>query len=184
MYNMLDDCLNDKIKESYSIRSMLQGHSQKRQKMGYLCSIIFAILKTGLRKPKPAIIKALLDTSSEGTILFKGLCKHLCLHDETKQSWTTAAGKFMTNGRCTIQFKLPELSKTKIVEFKVHLTNQNSKYDLIIGQDLLESLGIDISFSNMTIQWDQISIPMKSIDVNEPEFFVIEDLPLIEDATE
>ena len=32
---------------------------------------------------------------------------------------------------------------------------------MIIGTDLLEKMGLDISFKNKTMTWDKITIPMK-----------------------
>jgi hypothetical protein len=36
-----------------------------------------------------------------------------------------------------------------------------AQYDIIIGSDLLEDLGIDLRYSDQTITWDGASIPMK-----------------------
>ena len=35
------------------------------------------------------------------------------------------------------------------------------KYDLIIGQDLLQAQGILLDFKNQAVTWDKITIPMK-----------------------
>ena len=37
----------------------------------------------------------------------------------------------------------------------------NVHYDMIIGNNLLESLKIDIKYSTSTIEWDGAEIPMK-----------------------
>ncbi len=40
-------------------------------------------------------------------------------------------------------------------------TASNSQYDMILGQDLLETLGIIINFNDHTMTWDEATIPMK-----------------------
>ena len=38
---------------------------------------------------------------------------------------------------------------------------RNARFDMIIGGDLMEELGLDISFKNKNITWDDVTIPMK-----------------------
>ena len=40
-------------------------------------------------------------------------------------------------------------------------TSDKEQFDMVIGTDLMEELGIDISFRKKTIEWDSIEIPMK-----------------------
>ena len=48
-----------------------------------------------------------------------------------------------------------------MIRHKVHVTENDMNYDMIIGQDLLEELGIDLKFSTKTIVWQHREIPMK-----------------------
>ena len=45
----------------------------------------------------------------------------------------------------------------------------NSRYDTIIGRDLLKELSIDILFSEGMIKWDNATAPMRSIASIEEE---------------
>ena len=184
-YDNLDQCLNDSIYENYTIRSMLSGHNKnKQQKVGHLKPIIFSLFQTNLGVPKTKYIKCLCDSGSDGTIMFKGLGKELQRKVEPQQNWNTAAGTFKTNGKCKIQFKLPELAESKVIEYTVHLSDKDSKYDMIIGNDLLSVLKIHLNYEDMTVEWDEHSTPMKSTDTTatEPTCFAIEDSVRVQDS--
>ena len=52
----------------------------------------------------------------------------------------------------TIEFCLTEFSATKIVTWKCHVDEStNRRYDIIIGRDLLTTLGLDLKFSKNII---------------------------------
>ena len=56
----------------------------------------------------------------------------------------------------------------------MHLSMLNlniDRYDLIIGRDLIRSLGIDIHGDNMTINWDDASISWHNIDSTANDVF-------------
>jgi len=58
------------------------------------------------------------------------------------------------------------------------------KYDLIIGRDLLQALGILLDFKNQTITWDEITIPMKDPEASMEEGYKIHESPVLYEATE
>ena len=189
-YTSIDTCLTDSAYGKYdthnvlTLKKILHGTKNKKQKLDHLSPILFLVLRTGLGQPKPKIIKALLDTGAEASILFKHWSKKLRVHETKQQSWKTVAGNFITNGKCKIQFKIPELSESRIVEHTVHISSKESRYDMIIGCDILKALGLRLNFSDMTIHWDEASIPMKPMDATHPTLFAIEDSEAISDATE
>jgi hypothetical protein len=77
----------------------------------------------------------------------------------------TIGGLFKTNGICPIKFYLPEFITQECIKWKYHVDNSiqtvKSRYDMIIGRDLLEQLPLDIKFSNKTLSWQEVSIPIK-----------------------
>ena len=87
--------------------------------------------------------------------------------------WTTMAGTFKTTHLAEIKLKLPELSDTAEISVKCHVTKQKSKYDLILGREILRELGITLKFNNNTINWNDTSIPMKPIDNSTRTHFAI-----------
>ena len=61
---------------------------------------------------------------------------------------------------------MPEFSNSRTIGAKVHvddITNpDHAQYDMTMGMDLLESLGIDLPFSKKLVTWDDLQIPMKN----------------------
>ena len=136
-----------------------------------------------LGTPSTKVLKVLLDSGSDGTLLFNEHAQNLKQETGRGTMWNTAAGSFKTQAISKILFKLPELSESKVIETKVHLTTQPSSYDMIIGNDLLKELGIDLKYSDMTITWNDVIIPMRPRDAAKPEYFAIEDSDAVREAT-
>jgi hypothetical protein len=62
---------------------------------------------------------------------------------------------------------LPEFSATTHILGPIHailMDNVESTYDLIIGMDLMQTLGIDIHNSSKMVVWDQLRILFKPHD--------------------
>jgi hypothetical protein len=62
---------------------------------------------------------------------------------------------------------LPEFSSTQCVSGPLRvfvMNNHDSQYDLIIGMDVLQILGIDIHNSSKTIVWDTLCVLFKPQD--------------------
>ena len=58
-----------------------------------------------------------------------------------------------------------ERRKDKLINQSLHVVDLNiDRYDMIIGRDLIRSLGIDIHGVDMTIHWDDAAIPWRDID--------------------
>ena len=66
--------------------------------------------------------------------------------------WETQAGKFTTSKNLNVDFFLPDFSATKIVMWKCHVNDStNGRYDMILGRDLITTLGLDLKFSEKVI---------------------------------
>ena len=68
--------------------------------------------------------------------------------------WNTMGDQFKTVDHCKTQLCLPELYSTALINVKLHITNRESKYDVILGRDLCDQLGIVIDFENGLIKWN------------------------------
>ena len=66
----------------------------------------------------------------------------------------------------------------------MHVTEQKSNYDMIIGRDILLELGINLNFKDMMVQWDTAIIPMKEINSTIENLYAVEDSEAVHDATE
>ena len=64
-----------------------------------------------------------------------------------------------------MQFVLPEFHQTKEITLACHVDDTavatTSQYDMILGRDLLEALGLIINFYDHTMTWEEATIPMK-----------------------
>ena len=67
--------------------------------------------------------------------------------------WSTQPNNFKTKYMVNIDFTLPDFSAKKIVTWKCHVDESTEgQYDMIIGRELLTSLGINIKFYDNTIE--------------------------------
>jgi hypothetical protein len=149
--------------EEYYPLSELRGRPTPKTKVGQLVPIVIAHVNTRLGKPSIHRIKALLDSGASATIITKEHVKKLRLNKSSSTTWTTKAGDFTTRSTCKIKFSLPEFYENRIVEWTTHVDDSVGphKYDMIIGRDLLDALGLDMSFRDQTITWDGATVPMK-----------------------
>ncbi len=77
--------------------------------------------------------------------------------------WDTATGTLLTQG--TVDIKkccLPQFTTNRHVTSTFHTFTKrpNDKYDVILGRDLLQSIGLDIHYSASQFTWDGISVAM------------------------
>ena len=121
---------------------------------------------------KPRFIKVLLDSGSDGDLLFhkKGTPKYFPYSArQVPKSWCTSNGDFHTEGRGEIGIKFYEYSNSKeayirpdIVEYDGEKLNK-PVFDLIIGTKSMKELGIILNFNKQDITIDEIALPMRDI---------------------
>ena len=86
----------------------------------------------------------------------------------------TDAGVITTNKRTATSVSLPELHANKLINQSLHVVNLNiDRYDIIIGCDLISSLGIDIHGADMTINWEDATIPWRDIYSTTKDVFLL-----------
>ena len=165
-----------------SLKSLLVGSSIKSTKNTRdLTPIVFARIRTKLgQHPKIKTIKCLLDSGSSSTLVHYDYVKKLRLRSQNNTTWQTTAGEFKTNFKCQVELSLPELHERRIIKKTMHVTPNKMGYDMIIGRDLLEDLGIDIKFSSQTIEWDFAEIPMRPKESLLSDSYHINDSKLVQ----
>ena len=78
-------------------------------------------------------VKITVDSGSTESLLNEKVTKNLRIRKNSHKTWsTTAAGTFNTRGKTKAQFKMPELREQTIIEWDVHVTPNNMRYDMII----------------------------------------------------
>jgi hypothetical protein len=95
-------------------------------------------------------MRVFFDTGSTSTIILRTFTNQTLPCTKGIVQWTTTGGMFSTKWKAPIYFKLPEFSTKKTITWIPHVDETTSPnkamFDLIIGLDLAEALGISISF--------------------------------------
>jgi len=85
---------------------------------------------------------------------------------KNKQEYSTAAGIYTTNYDVKLKLSLTEFNSSKIISHRFQVDNDDGDegigYDMIIGRDLMESIGMILDFQNKTIQWENMTVSMKN----------------------
>ena len=123
--------------------------------------------------PRKKIIKILLDSGSDGDLLFqkKGATKHFPYSArQVPKSWRTSNGVFQTKGKGEVQVKFFEYSNSKVFLATPDIVEYDGKtmgkpaFDLILGTKTLKELGIILDFKKQMITIDEIELPMHNIE--------------------
>ncbi len=74
-------------------------------------------------------------------------------------------GSFVTKQKALVDFTFPEFSDKKHITHTVHVDSRpnpsTASYDMIIGSDLMEDLGIILDYSEKEVRWEGHTVPMK-----------------------
>ena len=139
---------------------------KKKAKTGQKSLEVVVEIPTANRDDPRRILRCLMDSgSSESIILDDFLGGFKKQNSKIPQRWKTKGGNFSTTTPCVVPFYIEDFSTQKRVTWNFHVDNQTtsskSGYDMIIGHDLLDKLGIDIKFSSGTLKWDDTEVPMR-----------------------
>jgi hypothetical protein len=78
--------------------------------------------------------------------------------------WSTKAGSFKTKQSCNIEFTLPAFHEHRKISCNAYVDEshyESCNYDMIIGRDIMHSLGINLLFDTAEISWDNAKIHMQ-----------------------
>jgi hypothetical protein len=112
--------------------------------------------------------RALLDTGTTSTIILGEFVGKGGVRTNTKKitKWKTLGGIFTTNYESLLSSKFPELSRSKVVTWQAHVDDKTSSkevaYDMIMGMDLMTSIGITVEWEQLCIRWVGAEIPLKT----------------------
>jgi len=71
-----------------------------------------------------------------------------------------------------------------VISWKLHVFKNTMKYNLIIGQELMQDLRILLDFKNQTVIWDEVTIPMRDPETSIGEGYEIHERKVLYEATE
>ena len=139
---------------------------KKRRLQGHLSPVLVIRFQEKHGTPKAKYIIALLDSGCSSSIMGAKLAQKLRKKKAVSTEWQTAAGTLKTTGTCNLRMQMPQISGTMTVEQTVHLTDEpiSPRYDMVIGRDLMEELGIMLDFKDGLIHHGHEQVPMHDMD--------------------
>ncbi len=189
-YDTFDECLDhSQENDMFPIANLIRGQSlnkAKRVKTTHLRPASMVRFNTRLGKAKPVTIVALLDSGGAESLITEQLTSKLRVRCSTgpPKVWGTPNGDLSTTKKAKSQFTLPELHSDKLIEWDFHVTKTLGAYDMIIGRDLMEFLGINIRFSDQVIEWEGATMPFKDKDQSENGVFHVEEPEAVQEASD
>jgi len=109
----------------------------------------------------------LFDFGCGATLINHSFIGKLKRTKENKTMWKIRSGSY-TDKKNKIKFSLPAFHEHRKICWNCYVDDTDPEfcnYDLMIERDLMNELGIDISFfSNTEVIWDSASIPMQEVD--------------------
>jgi hypothetical protein len=136
-------------------------------------------------------LRTLLDSGTSATILFR---KHIepgriSKYKGNPVEWTTLGGVYITKRKALMEFRLPEFSLNKAITLSCHVDESTdpkfAQYHMIIGDDLMQELGIDLLYK----VWENNEVPIKNLELLKDTNIAqhtyrmhVEDSPIIQKA--
>ena len=134
----------------------------KRQNRGPLSCVTVGYIQSKQNQTHNRL-RVLLDSGCTATLINKKFVRTFPTTKTNKVKWRTKTGVFKTTRKCDITFTLPAFHENRQIQVKAYVDEShahNNSYDLIIGRDLLLSLGIDLKFSTGEMEWDNATVDM------------------------
>ena len=107
---------------------------------------------------KPKKLRALLDSEATASLITKQYAEGYHITSEEDTAWYTAARYFRTDGKIKAKLAIPELNPTGKVTYNLHVVPTLGAYDVILGRDILQELGIGIDFNLEIVTWNHACI--------------------------
>ena len=96
----------------------------------------------------------LLDSGTSSSIVLGKNTQKAPNKKTQSVKWIIQGGDFLTTHKTNVELVLPKLDATKSVAWIFHVDDlqKNSRYDMIIGRDLLLKLKLDLCLSDYNIK--------------------------------
>ena len=141
--------------------------NKKKAKIEDLSTITIGYIKHKITNDK-RLLRVLFDSGCSATLINKRFVKHWKKKDLKTIKWSTKAGSFKTKQTCEIEFTLPTFHEHRKISCKAYVDeshHDSCSYDMIIGRDIMHSLGINLLFDTAEITWDNAKVNMQSPEI-------------------
>lgn len=143
---------------------------KKKSKIEDLSTITIGYIKDKHpdRKDENRRFRVLFDSGCSATLINKRFVKHWKKTELKPIKWSTKAGSFKTKRRCDIEFTLPAFHEHRKISCMAYVDeshHESCNYDMIIGRDIMHSLGINLLFDTAEITWDNAKVHMQPPEV-------------------
>lgn len=147
--------------------------ARKRRKVSRYKTMTEGHVIGNIRKKKKKLrLKILFDSGASASIIKKSCLLHgMKTIKEKKRQWLTKGGIFTTTSIAEVNFTLSLFDPSKEITWNFHVdeTDSDSNYDMIIGEDILNELGITLDYNTKSMAWEDKIIDMTRV-INEDEF--------------
>jgi len=142
---------------------------KKRTKVEDLSTVTLGYIqnKNPLKENAKHRLRVLFDSGCGATLINKRFVRHWKKTMGKPVKWSTKAGSFKTRKRCEIEFTLPAFHENRTVSCNAYVDespHERNNHDIIIGRDLMHSMGINLLFDTAQITWDNATVPMRPPD--------------------
>ena len=72
---------------------------------------------------------------------------------------------------------MPDLKALVKIDVKMHVTQMNGHYDIILGQDVLSKLGIVLGFEQQLVRWDNKIFKMRPMECTQETSYYVNSTP-------
>jgi hypothetical protein len=158
----------DELAYPFSKRIKLKHEPEKAQENVPVQYTSDIIVEKKYRDGTVVPMRALLDTGATSTIILREFVGkgRASTNTNKRTKWKTLGGTFTTNYESLLDFKFLKTSTSKVVTWQAHVDDKASSkeaaYDMIMGMDLMTSIGTTVDCEQRCIRWGGTEIPLKT----------------------
>ena len=150
-----DTCFTTTLKQKLpgALRSHPSNKNKKQKSFTGLVPIVFADLNLKNSTKPSTVIKVLLDSGANATLIKASWLPNLHqTTDNVTTRWTTSAGTFKTKHKAIAQMIFAEHHEGKTITCQAHVAPNLGAYEMIIGREILKELGLILNVKDETIE--------------------------------
>lgn len=138
-------------------RASAEATPAQREPSSELLGLV--VTKSGQQKA----VRILFDSGSSNSIVLNDFADEVT--QTSTSQWMTKAGTLETSGVSQILMRLPSFDHKKKIKWVFHVDSnsrsEESRYDIIVGRDLMTSIGIIIDYKNQRFVIEDTMVPMR-----------------------